>query len=83
VQFVRGLADGDVRFILDCTIKLAAGNLMFYGAGDFSQLAGDGATFAVIGGTGRYTGAEGFVTVKFGEVRGGNGAVITFHLTPH
>lgn len=66
---------GDAAFIIDCTIQLENGDLVFYGAGLFSQL-GTGATFAVTGGTGDFHRASGIVTITVGAA----GAIIDFDL---
>lgn len=74
VQVVE-VDEGDPAFIIDCTIQLEAGDLVFYGAGLFSQL-GTGLSFAVTGGTGDYQRASGIVTVTVGE----DGTLIDFDL---
>jgi hypothetical protein len=72
---------GDFDLILDCTIELEDGTVTFYGAEVLSNMAGDGLVFAVIGGTGEYTGASGTATVEAAEVDGVEGATITLDLS--
>lgn len=45
---------GDFLFILDCNVKLADGDLIFYGAARWQDFFADGLEFAVTGGTGAY-----------------------------
>jgi hypothetical protein len=71
---------GDTVITIDCTIKLAGGDIVFYGAGLFSKMMDKGLGFAVIGGTGKYRGAKGGVTVKVAERNGKPGANISFNL---
>lgn len=80
IQVVELLDGGDFLFILDCTVELKGGNLTFYGAGEFGDVA-EGIDFALTGGTGRYAGTRGTVTVAGAEVDGEEGVKITFHLT--
>ncbi|MGH9030569.1 MAG: hypothetical protein ACRDZV_00445 [Acidimicrobiia bacterium] len=77
---IAEVIDDDAVFILDCTVRLADGNLNFYGADSFSSLA-DGVTYTVIGGTGRYHGTRGIVTVTGGHVDGHDGSLLAFDLT--
>jgi len=76
---VADLKGSDQVFNVDCTIKLTGGDIVFYGAGLFSKFA-TGATFPVTGGTGKYRGARGAVTVKLAELNGKPGANLTFNL---
>jgi hypothetical protein len=71
---------GDTVIIIDCTIKLAGGDVVFYGAGLFSKMMDKGLGFAVTGGTGKYRGAKGGVTVRVAERNGKPGANIAFNL---
>lgn len=80
IQVVEPLDGGDFLFILDCTVQLSGGNLTFYGAGAFGDVA-EGIDFALTGGTGRYSGTRGTVTVAGAEVNGEEGVTITFRLT--
>jgi hypothetical protein len=47
----------DFAFVLDCTIELDSGNIVFTGGGLLSQLPA--VPFAVVGGTGTYAGITG------------------------
>lgn len=80
IQVVEVLDGGDFLFILDCTVQLSGGNLTFYGAGVFGDVA-EGVDFALTGGTGRYAGTRGTVTVTAAEANGEEGVTIAFHLT--
>ena len=71
---------GDPLIIIDCTIKLAGGDIVFYGSGPFSKMMDKGLGFAVVGGTAKYRGAKGLVTVRMAERNGKPGANITFNL---
>ncbi|GAA0674332.1 hypothetical protein GCM10010193_29000 [Kitasatospora atroaurantiaca] len=67
-------------YMLDCTVRLAEGNLVFSGAELFEHIATE-STFAVTGGTGRYSGAGGQVSVTpGGSVQGQPADLLTFHL---
>jgi hypothetical protein len=80
VQIVKTLAGDDALFILDCTVRLPRGNLVFTAAEQFSHLA-SGVTFVVAGGTGRFAGADGTVTGRHTEFSGEPAAVLSFDLT--
>lgn len=80
VQVVKTLEGGDALFILDCTVRLPKGNLVFTGAEQFSHVA-TGMTFVVAGGTGRYAGADGTVTARHTDVSGQPAAVLSFDIT--
>lgn len=72
----------DFTFILDCTVQLPGGDIVFYGGARFSELFGpDGLVFPVIGGTGPYAAAGGTVTIVPADVAGQDGAKFTFDLT--
>lgn len=72
----------DFTFILDCTVGLAGGDIVFSGGSKFSDFFdADGATFAVIGGTGTYALVRGTVVITPEEVGGGEGARFVFDLT--
>lgn len=72
----------DFTFILDCTVRLAGGEIVFSGGSKFSDFFdADGATFAVIGGTGSYALVRGTVVITPEEVGGGEGARFVFDLT--
>lgn len=80
-QVVEDLGGGDAVIVLDCTIELADGKLVFSGATEFNQFPA-GAEFSVTGGTGAYVGAEGTATVTPSEIGDFSGFVIAFELTP-
>lgn len=79
VQVVENPTAGDAAFVLDCTVRLADGNLAFYGADQLAHLATT-TQFAVIGGTGTYAGTTGMVTGTPTEVGGRAGHLLTFEL---
>ena len=76
---VSDLVGGDSVVIIDCTVKLVGGDIVFYGAVLFSKFE-KGASFPVIGGSGKYRGAGGLVTVKLAELNGKPGANLSFNL---
>ena len=76
---VADLKGSDQVFNVDCTIKLTGGDIVFYGAGLFSKFA-TGVSFPVTGGTGKYRGARGLVTIKIAELNGKSGANLAFSL---
>jgi hypothetical protein len=81
IQVVNNLdQDGDAPYILDCTIRLQDGNLIFFGAEQFAHMQTT-SRFTVIGGTGRYAGVDGAVTATPDTVSERKGALITFELT--
>lgn len=55
-------AGDDVAVMVECSIELADGNIVFNGSAHFADL-GAGAAIPVIGGTGRYSGARGTVVM--------------------
>jgi len=72
----------DWTFILDVTVKLDAGDLVFYGGLRNSDLFGEtGAVLPVTGGTEDFAGAGGTVTIVPAEVDGEPGFMWTFDLT--
>jgi hypothetical protein len=79
VQVVSQVGD-DLSFILDCTFEEPDGNIVFTGAEYFSHIA-SAVTFAVVGGTGRYAGVDGMVTITPATVAGQTGGVATFTFT--
>lgn len=79
VQIVAPVGDGDLAFILDCTIDLDGGRLVFSGAELFLNL-GASTTYAVIGGTGDFSGARGQVTGSPDTVGDTPGTRLTFEL---
>jgi hypothetical protein len=58
----------DAKFRAAATFVLGAGKIEAAGSSAFSHL-GEGAEFTVTGGTGRYTGATGTLTVREGKRR--------------
>lgn len=79
VQVVAPVGDGDLAFILDCTIDLDGGRLVFGGADQLSNL-GASTTYAVVGGTGDRSGARGQVTGTPDRVGDTPGTRLTFEL---
>lgn len=63
VQVIDSVGQGDANFILDCTVHLPGGDLLFSGAELFSHLSMV-ATVPVVGGTGKYAGARGQVRMR-------------------
>lgn len=66
VTVVRGPADNPMIWI-DCEVALSDGVLVFSGGARFGEFFGDGAAFAVTGGTGPYRDATGSVVVSHEE----------------
>lgn len=60
VQVISSAGEDDAAFILDCTVELDDGRLVFSGAEQLSRLEGQ-VGYAVVGGTGSYAGARGQV----------------------
>jgi hypothetical protein len=81
IRVVRTLSKDNWLGIVDCTIELPRGDLVFYGAFRFAGLA-KGATLPVTGGTGDYTGARGTVTIRLGKLGGREGGYLTFDVVP-
>lgn len=81
LQVISVNSPTDFEFYLDCTVKLADGELMFGGAGSAAEIHGDGDPFALRGGTGAYEGAAGTATVSFGPVNGDDGHTLAFDFT--
>jgi len=65
--------------MLDCTVRIPDGNLVFSGEEEFAHLD-TASTFAVTGGTGQFSGAGGEVTVTNTSVQGAAAALLSFHL---
>lgn len=81
LSFVRLFPkQNDVLFIGDFEVSLPEGSLVVYGATRFSEIQ-EGATFAVIGGTGEYAQVRGSVVIKSGKVSGTTGRFLTFDIT--
>lgn len=80
VQIIAAAGANDLSFILDCTIELDRGRLVFSGAELFSRVESE-TTFAVIGGTGSYAGAGGDVTGTPSTVDGQPASHLTFRLS--
>ncbi|MBT2478494.1 hypothetical protein [Streptomyces sp. ISL-94] len=74
---IQLLKDGS--FLLDCTVRLAKGNLVFSGGEESANVAKK-VTFAVIGGTGQYSGASGQVESTPTTVQGQKAALLEFQL---
>jgi len=58
VAIVDGTGMADMVGVVDCTVELAEGNILFHGAFSGADL-GTGATVPIVGGTGDYVGATG------------------------
>lgn len=56
------VAGDDVAGLIDCSVELPEGNILFAGSFHFANL-GSGATVPVVGGTGSYAGYTGTVTM--------------------
>lgn len=80
VHVVEPLDGGDAVFLLDCTVRLPDGTLVFSGAEQLAHL-GIGVTYAVTGGTGRYAGARGTVDGEMDETDGEEVSRLTFSFT--
>lgn len=65
---VRDAEANDFLFYLDCTIRLEGGSIAFGGAGEFANIGDGGEEFAILGGTGAYSGSTGQVTIAPGEL---------------
>jgi hypothetical protein len=77
VQAVQSL-DGDTVVLLDCTVRLADGNVVFSGGDQLARLATTGTVYAITGGTGGYVGADGAVTARPDTLRGKDGFRLAF-----
>lgn len=77
VQAVQSL-DGDTVVLLDCTIRLADGNVVFSGGDQLSRLATTGTVYAIVGGTGDHVGAVGAVTARPDTLQGTDGFRLAF-----
>lgn len=80
VQVIAPAGAGDLSFILDCTVELDRGRLVFSGAELLSHAETE-VTFALVGGTGRYAGAKGQVTGTPAAVDGQPTTHLTFELS--
>jgi hypothetical protein len=66
--------------MLECSVELPEGNIFFNGSVHGADVMnGTGAVVPVVGGTGRYAGAEG--TVSAVEGRDGASKVMTFDIS--
>lgn len=74
---IQLLKDGS--FLLDCTVRLSKGNLVFSGGEEFKNVEKK-VTFAVIGGTGQYSGAAGQVESTPTTSQGQKAALLDFQL---
>lgn len=79
VQVIAPAGGGDLAFILDCTVDLDDGRLVFSGAELFSHL-GTKVSYALVGGTGSHAGVEGQVVGEPAEVGGQPASKLTFEL---
>lgn len=79
VQLIAPVGEEDVAFILDCTVELDDGRLVFSGAEQLSRLESR-VRYAVVGGSGRYAGARGQVTGEPALVDGQPASRLTFEL---
>jgi hypothetical protein len=61
-------AEGDLSFIIDGTLRLAEGDIAFYGTDRYSNVfATTGVTFPVIGGSGSFAGMAGTLHIVAAE----------------
>jgi len=81
VRTVENVDGGDVVVLVDCTIRLPDGNIVFYGGDQLSRVQQSGTTYAITGGTGAYSGADGTVTVRIDQVEGQDGFRVAFGFT--
>jgi hypothetical protein len=81
VRIVRTLGKENFLGIVDCTIELPKGDLVFYGAFRASELA-RGVALPVTGGTGGYLGARGIVTARSAKLGGRPGTELSFDVVP-
>jgi hypothetical protein len=63
VVTITRVAPNDLEAMIECTVELRQGNVMFNGAFNFNEIA-NGVSVPVVGGTGRYAGARGTVQLK-------------------
>lgn len=80
VNIVRELDGGDLLAIIDCTVRLREGTIVFYGAARFSELGNGGATLEITGGASAFDGAGGTVVVRSGELTGKPGTFMDFRI---
>jgi hypothetical protein len=59
---ITRVAGDDVAAMVECSVELPEGNILFNGSAHFADL-GTGAELPVVGGTGRYAGAAGVVSM--------------------
>lgn len=74
VRLPRG--DRPFTIILDCTVRLADGNIAFHGPVRTDEFG----ALPVVGGTGAYVGATGTVTIEPATLSGQDGFMWTFDL---
>lgn len=82
LQVIRVFDDGDLAFLLDCTIVLADGTFHFTGGARFSELQ-EGAEMPIVGGTGVYHLAQGVVRARLGMLGERSGAHLTAEIIPY
>lgn len=71
----------DPFLFFDCQDLLEGGTITWSGTTKFSALMGEGATFAITGGTGKYAGAGGWLKVAAGKRGGEEVFNFEFHIT--
>jgi hypothetical protein len=76
VTMTSGKSPADAKGLIDCSINLAGGRILFNGFVDMAEL-GTGVTVPVVGGTGAYAGAGGTVRMKAPDAKRTN---MTFDL---
>lgn len=74
---IQVLKDGS--YLLDCTVRLGKGNLMFTGGEEFQNMATK-STFAVVGGTGHFSGTGGQVDITPTTINGQEASLLVFQL---
>lgn len=79
--FKRNGKVNDVLLLIDAWDEFEDGEIVLSGSIRGSQVASpEGATIAIVGGTGRYSRARGTVTGKAGEYNGEHGLLLTFEI---
>jgi hypothetical protein len=78
VGAVQNLDGADKVILVDCTVQLADGDVVFYGADQLSRVQTTGTVYAITGGTRSYVGADGTVTVRLDKLQGKDGFRLAF-----
>ncbi len=78
VYTVTRVAGDDVAIMVECSVELPEGNLVFNGTAHMADVA-TGATVPLVGGTGAYAGAIGTVTMI--GAPDGSSTTLKFHLS--